>query len=146
MDDYLPTEYRQRIAIFADDLAAGANTLPELLDIYKALCTALNKGGIQVKASKVEYGVDEVTFHNYRVIGGDGPMANTTTPKSENMEPIANAKIPQTTTQMKAFLGGNPANGPIRTTIRDRRVAPSHADAKGLDIPLWRQMDPRINL
>ena len=37
MDDYLPAEYRQRIAIFADDLAAGANTLPELLDIYKAL-------------------------------------------------------------------------------------------------------------
>ena len=31
MDKYLPAEYRHRIAMFADDMAAGANTLEELL-------------------------------------------------------------------------------------------------------------------
>ncbi len=62
-------------------MAAGADSFEELLEIYKALVTALDKAGIQVKASKVmEFGVEEITFHNYRIIGGDGPMANTTTP------------------------------------------------------------------
>ena len=60
---------------------------------------------IQVKASKVEFGVEEITFHNYRVIGGDGPMANTTTPKDETLDPIRYCVIPQTVTQLKAFLG-----------------------------------------
>ncbi len=64
-------------------MAAGADTLEELLEIYKALIIALDKAGIQIKASKVEFGVEEITFHNYRVIGGDGPMANTTTPKKK---------------------------------------------------------------
>jgi hypothetical protein len=39
---------------------------------------ALDKAGIQVKARKVEFGAEEITFHNYRVIGGDGPLANPT--------------------------------------------------------------------
>ncbi len=69
-----------RIALYADDMAAGANTLEELFEIYQALVIALDKAGIQVKASKVEFGVEEVTFHNYRVVGGDGTMSNTTTP------------------------------------------------------------------
>ncbi len=60
---------------------AGADTLEDLFELYKALVTALDKAGIQVKASKVEFGVEEITFHNYRIVGGDGPMANTTTPK-----------------------------------------------------------------
>ncbi len=70
-------------------MAAGANTLEELFDIYKALVTTLAKAGIQIKCSKVEFGVEEITFHNYKVIGDTGPMANTTTP----------------ITQLKAFLG-----------------------------------------
>ena len=57
-------------------MAAGADSFEELLEIYKALVTALDKAGIQVKASKVEFGVEEITFHNYRIIGGDGPMAS----------------------------------------------------------------------
>ena len=105
MDKYLPAEYRHRIAMFADDMAAGADTLEELLTLYKALIIALDKAGIQVKASKVEFGVEEITFHNYRVIGGDGPMANTTTPKDETLDPIRYCVIPQTVTQLKAFLG-----------------------------------------
>jgi hypothetical protein len=89
----------------ADDMAAGADTLEELFELYKALVTALDKAGIQVKASKVEFGVEEITFHNYRIVGGDGPMANTTTPKDETLDPIRHCAIPQSVTQLKAFLG-----------------------------------------
>jgi hypothetical protein len=105
MEKFLPAEYRHRIAMFADDMAAGADTLEELFALYKALVTALDKAGIQVKASKVEFGVKEITFHNYRVIGGEGPMANTTTPKDKTLDPIRYCVIPQTVTQLKAFLG-----------------------------------------
>ena len=105
MDAHMPAKFRHCIAMFADDMAAGADTLEELLEIYKALVVALDKAGIQVKASKVEFGVEEITFHNYRIIGGDGPMANTTTPKDETLDPIRHCTIPQTVTQLKAFLG-----------------------------------------
>jgi hypothetical protein len=83
----------------------GADTLEELFALYRAIVAALDKAGIQVKASKVEFGVAELTFHNYRVIGSDGPMASTTTPKDETLDPIRYCVIPQTVTQLKAFLG-----------------------------------------
>ena len=105
MDKHLPPKYRHRIALFADDMAAGANSMEELFEIYKALIQALHLAGIQLKASKVEFGRTECTFHNYTVVGGDGPLAGTTTPKTENLDPIANSSIPQTVTQLKAFLG-----------------------------------------
>ena len=105
MDKFMPAHYRHCIAMFADDMAAGADSLEELFEIYKALVTALYKAGIQVKASKVEFGVEEITFHNYRIVGGDGPMANTTTPKDETLDPIRHCSIPQSVTQLKAFLG-----------------------------------------
>ncbi len=98
-------EYRHRIAMYADDMAADADTLEELFEIYKAIIAALDKAGIQIKASKVEFGVEEITFHNYRIVGGDGPMANTTTPKDETLDPIRSCSIPQSVTQLKAFLG-----------------------------------------
>jgi hypothetical protein len=91
MDNHMPKMYRHRIALYADDMAAGANTLEELFEIYKALVITLHKAGIQVKASKVEFGVEEVTFHNYKVVGGD--------------DPIKSCSIPQTVTQLKALLG-----------------------------------------
>jgi hypothetical protein len=49
-------------------MAAGANTLEELFEIYKALVKTLAKAGIQIKSSKVEFGVEEITFHNYRAL------------------------------------------------------------------------------
>jgi hypothetical protein len=91
--------------MYSDDMAAGADTLEELFELYKALVTALDQAGIQVKASKVEFEVEEVTFHNYRTVGGDGPMANTTTPKDETLDPIRYCAIPQSVTHLKAFLG-----------------------------------------
>ena len=78
MDEHMPTNFRHRIALYADDMAAGANTLEELFEVYKALVIALDKAGIQVKASKVEFGVEEVTFHNYRIVGGDAPPPQKT--------------------------------------------------------------------
>ena len=47
----MPPEYRHRIAMFADDMAAGADSLEELFEVYKALVVALDKADIQVKAS-----------------------------------------------------------------------------------------------
>ncbi len=38
--------------------------------------------------------MEEITFHNYRVIGGDGPMANTTTSKDETLDPIRYYYVP----------------------------------------------------
>jgi hypothetical protein len=61
MDKYMPPKWRHRIALYADDMAAGANTLEELFEIYKALVTTLAKAGIQIKSSKVEFGVEEIT-------------------------------------------------------------------------------------
>jgi hypothetical protein len=105
MDKHMPTEWRHSIALYADDMAAGADTLEELFEIYKALVRTLAKAGIQIKSNKVEFGVEEITFHNYRVIGGTCPMANTTTPKDKNLDPIKSCGIPQTVTQLKALLG-----------------------------------------
>jgi hypothetical protein len=105
MDKYMPPKWRHRIALYADDMAVGANTLEELFEIYKALVTTLAKAGIQIKSSKVEFGVEEIIFHNYKVIGGTGPMANTTMSKDENLDPIKSCGIPQSITQLKAFLG-----------------------------------------
>ncbi len=51
MDKYMPPKWRHRIALYADDMAAGANTLEELFEIYKALVTTLAKAGIQIKSS-----------------------------------------------------------------------------------------------
>ena len=38
--------------------------MEELFEIYKALIQALHLAGIQLKASKVEFGRTECTFHN----------------------------------------------------------------------------------
>ncbi len=124
MDEHMPAKFRHRIALYADDMAAGANTLEELFEIYKALVIALDKAGIQAKASKVEFGVEQVTFHNYRVVGGDGPMANitTSTPKDENLDPIKGCGVPQTIT-IESAPGYNPANGAVRTLLCTGRSA-----------------------
>ncbi len=52
MDKLMPAQYRHCIAMFADDMAAGADSLEELFEISKALVTALDKSGIQVKPFK----------------------------------------------------------------------------------------------
>ncbi len=48
MDMYMPPEFRHRIALYADDMAPGADTLEELYEIYKALVITLDKAGIQI--------------------------------------------------------------------------------------------------
>jgi hypothetical protein len=143
MDKHMPKEYRHRIAMYADDMAAGADTLEELFEIYKALIIALDKAGIQIKASKVEFGVEEITFHNYRVIGGDGPMANTTTPKDETLDPIRSCSIPQSVTQLKAFLGSTQQ---MAQYVPDYALIIAQAYAQGRNLPNGIQMDPGIRL
>ena len=99
MDEYLPREIRHRFATYADDLACGADTLEELFELYKALLNCLDKAGIQVKASKVKYGVEEISFHNYTI------SKDWTRPKDENLLPIRNCSTPTNVTELKAFLG-----------------------------------------
>jgi len=98
-DRYLPQKWRHRFATFADDVAAGANTLEELFELLKAIIECFDKAGIQVKASKLVFGVQEISFHNYTISG------EQTRPKDENLDPIRNCAIPQSVTNVKAFLG-----------------------------------------
>ncbi len=49
MNKHMPAQYRHCIAMFADDMAAGADTLEELFEIYKALVTALDKAETDTK-------------------------------------------------------------------------------------------------
>ena len=43
VDKYIPLEYRHKIALYANDMAARANTLEEIFEIYKALFATLAK-------------------------------------------------------------------------------------------------------
>ncbi len=54
---------RHRFAVYCDDIAAGANTLEELHELFEALICACHKAGIQIKAAKVKFGVRKV--HSY---------------------------------------------------------------------------------
>ena len=90
---------RHKFAVYCDDIAAGANTLEELYELFEALLCCCAKAGIQVKAAKVKFGVKELTFHNY-TISRDGMK-----PKDANLCPIRNMGIPRDVHQVKAFLG-----------------------------------------
>jgi hypothetical protein len=67
--------------------------------MFEALISCFKRAGIQVKASKVKFGVREVTFHNYTI------TAEGTKPKEANLCPIRNLGIPVDVHQVKAFLG-----------------------------------------
>ena len=99
MDTYLPAKWRHRFASYADDIAAGADTLEELFELLKALIECFDKAGIQVKASKLIFGVREISFHNYTI------SKDQTRPKDENLCPIRNMSTPRSVTELKAFLG-----------------------------------------
>jgi hypothetical protein len=45
-----PKTLRHRFAVYCDDIAAGANTLEELYDLFEALICCCAKIGIQIKA------------------------------------------------------------------------------------------------
>ena len=90
---------RHRYASYCDDLAAGAETLDQLYILFQVLIIACAKSGIQVKASKAKFGVEEITFHNYLI------NSTTTRPKQANLCPIRNMGIPRDVHQVKAFLG-----------------------------------------
>ena len=90
---------RHKFAVYCDDIAAGANTLEELADLFEALICCCHRAGIQVKASKVKFGVRKITFHNYTI------SAEGTEPKEANLCPIRNMETPRDIHQVRAFLG-----------------------------------------
>ena len=94
-----PQNFRDRFALYCDDIACGSNSLDELQVMFEALISCLKRAGIQVKASKVKFGVRKITFHNYTI------TAEGTEPKEANLCPIRNATIPTDVHQVKAFLG-----------------------------------------
>ena len=80
---------RHKFAVYCDDIAAGANTLQELADLFEALICCCHRAGIQVKASKVKFGVRKIIFHNYTI------SAEGTEPKEANLCPIRNMGTPR---------------------------------------------------
>jgi hypothetical protein len=72
--------------------------LEELFDLLKAIVICFQKAGMQVKASKMIFGVTEISFHNYTM------SKDQTRPKDENLDPIKNCAIPESVTNVKAFL------------------------------------------
>ncbi len=79
-----PKTLRHKFAVYCDDIAAGANLLDELYDLYEALLCCCAKADIQVKAGKVKFGMQEVTFHNYTI------SERGVTPKDANLCSIRN--------------------------------------------------------
>jgi hypothetical protein len=79
---------RHRFAVYCDDIAAGADTLEELYELFEALICCCHKAGIQIKATKVKFGVRKVTFHNYTT-SSDGVE-----PKEPNLCGIRNMLDP----------------------------------------------------
>ncbi len=67
--------------------------------MLKALIECFDQAGIQVKASKLIFGVREISFHNYTI------SKDQTRPKDENLCPIRNMSTPRSVTELKAFLG-----------------------------------------
>ena len=98
-EDGNPKTLRHRFAVYCDDIAAGANTLEELYELFEALICACAKAGIQIKAAKVKFGVRSITFHNY-IISEHG-----TEPKEANLCTIRNLKSLKDIHQIRAFLG-----------------------------------------
>jgi hypothetical protein len=114
-DRYLPKELRHRYATFADDVAAGADTLEELFDLLKAIVICFQEAGIQVKASKMIFGVTEVSFHNYTM------SKDQTRPKDENLDPIKNCVElchPRKRDQCQGFPGLHTTNGTLLSMLR----------------------------
>jgi hypothetical protein len=58
-----PKTLRHRFAIYCDDIAAGADTLEEVYELYEALICCCYQAGIQIKAGKVKFGVNKLVFH-----------------------------------------------------------------------------------
>ena len=83
---------------FRERFACGYNSLDKLHRMFGALISCFKRGGIQVKASKVKFGISKITFHNYTI------TASGTEPKEANLFPIKNMKIHTDVHQVKAYL------------------------------------------
>ena len=80
-------------------LQGQINSLEELFDLFEALVCCCARAGIQIKAAKVKFGVEKITFHNYAI------TAEGVTPKQVNLCTIRNLKIPTDVSMVRAFLG-----------------------------------------
>ncbi len=88
-----------KLAVYCDDICAGADSLEELYELIEALICCCKRAGIQVKASKTKFGVEKVTFHNYTI------TREGTQPKDANLCPIRNMTSLTDVSQVRAFLG-----------------------------------------
>jgi hypothetical protein len=52
---------RHKFAVYCDDIAAGANSLEELQELFDALVCCCANAGIQIKPAKVKFGVKKIT-------------------------------------------------------------------------------------
>ena len=86
---------RHRFAVYCDDICAGADTIEELYELFEALICCCKRAGIQVKASKVKFGVIKVTFHNYTITReGTQSGHNTTNPAFSELDLHGTTHLP----------------------------------------------------
>jgi hypothetical protein len=90
---------RHRFAVYCDDICAGTDSLEDLYELFEALICCCKRAGIQVKASKTNFGVVKVTFHNYTI------TREGTQPKDANLCPIRSMTSLTDVSQVRAFLG-----------------------------------------
>jgi hypothetical protein len=95
-----PKTLRHRFAVYCDDIAAGANTLEELYNLFEALICCCAKAGIQIKAVKVKFGVRSIIFYNYI-----HHLRTWYRTKEANLCSIRNMNAPKDINQIRAFLG-----------------------------------------
>jgi hypothetical protein len=69
--------------------------------MLKVLIECFDQAGIQVKASKLIFGVREISFHNYTI----SQLHHLQESKDEILCPIRNMSTPRSVTELKAFLG-----------------------------------------
>jgi hypothetical protein len=73
--------------------------MEQLFILFQVLIITCAKAGIQIKASKAKFGVEEITINNYTI------NATQTKTKQANLCPIRNFGIPRDVHQVKAFMG-----------------------------------------
>ena len=79
--------------------AGGADTLPELIQVYEDFVQMCHKAGITLKPSKVQIGLEQVQFYGYNI--GHG----TIEPADRNMDPVRNMTYPTTTSELRSVMG-----------------------------------------
>ena len=97
--DALNTKLNKRsyknVANFADDFFAGANTIPELLQVFSDFLEMCEKAGITLNPEKIRFGFTQEQFYGYVISQGK------IEPADKNLDPIRKMIYPRTRSQLR---------------------------------------------